>query len=163
MYNRTKQCLKLQYYQHKATEIISDSKKLWGILNQVVGKMKNKGSIIPFVTVKGLKIHLPHRIANEFGKFYSTIGESMACKITQGQYNIDYYLAKMPRNITSLVMRSTNITEIEHIIRKLPNKTSYGHDNISNTLLKQLSPSISFALNKIFNQSIAQGIFPNAM
>ena len=38
-----------------------------------------------------------------------------------------------------------------------------GIHNISNTLLKQLSPSISFTLNKIFNQSIAQGIFPNAM
>ena len=163
MYNRTKQCLKLQYYQNKATEFITDSKKLWGILNQVIGKMKNKGSIIPFITVEGLKIHSPHRIANEFGKFYSTIGESMAPKITQDQHNIDYYLSKMPRNITSLVMRSTNVTELEHIIHKLPNKTSCGHDTISNSLLKQLSPSISFALNKIFNQSIAQGIFPDAM
>ena len=80
MYNRTKRCLKLQYYQHKATELISDSKKLWGILNQVIGKTKNKGSIIPFTTVEGLKIHLPHRIANEFGKFSSTIGESMASR-----------------------------------------------------------------------------------
>ena len=131
-------------------------------MNQVIGKMKNKGGIIPFITVEGLKIHSPHRIANEFGKFYS-IGESMASKITQGQHNIDYYLAKMPRDVTSLVMRSTNITEIEHIICKLPNKTSYRHDNISNTLLKQLSPSISFTLNKIFNQSIAQGKFLNAM
>ena len=130
---------------------------------EVIGRMKNKGSIIPFILVEGLKIHSPCRIVNEFGKFYSTIGESMASKITQGQHNIDYYLAKMPRNITSLVMKSTNIIEIEYIIRKLPNKTSYGHDNISNTLLKQLSPSISFTLNTIFNQSIAQGIFPNAM
>ena len=87
----------------------------------------------------------------------------MASKITQGHHSIDHYLSKMPRNISSLVMKSTNITEIEHIIQKLPNKTSYGHDTISNTLLKQLCPSISFALNKIFNQSIAQGIFLNAM
>ena len=84
MYNRTKRCLKLQYYQNKATEFITDSRKLWGILNQVKGKMKNKGSIIPFITVEGLKIHSPCRIANEFGRFYSTIGESMAPKITQG-------------------------------------------------------------------------------
>ena len=134
-----------------------------GCLNQVIGKMKNKGSIIPFITVDGLKIHSPCRISNEFGKFYSTIGESMASKITHGHQNIDYYLSKMPRNISSLVMKSTNITEIEHIIHKLPNKASCGHDTISNTLLKQLSPSISFTLNKIFNQSIAQGIFLDAM
>ena len=84
MYNRTKCCLKLQYYQNKDTEFINDSKKLWGVLNQVIGKMKNKGSIIPFITVDGLKIHSPGRISNEFGKFYSTIGESMASKITKG-------------------------------------------------------------------------------
>ena len=105
-------------------------------MNQVIGKMKNKGSIIPFITVDGLKIHLPCRISNESGKFYSTIGESMASKITQGHHNIDYYLSKMPRNISSLVMKSTNITEIEHIIHKLPNKTSCGHDTISNIILK---------------------------
>ena len=123
MYNRTKCCLKLQYYQNKATDFINDLKKLWGVLNQVIGKMKNKGSIIPFITVDGLKIHSPCRISNEFGKFYSTIGESMASKITQGQHSIDHYLSKMPRNISSLVMKSTNIIEIEHIIRKLPKKT----------------------------------------
>ena len=33
----------------------------------------------------------------------------------------------------------------------------------SNTLLKQLSPSIPFALSILFNQSIDQGIFPSAM
>ena len=136
---------------------------MWGVLNQVIGKTKNKGSIIPFITVDGLKIHSLCRISNEFGKFYSTIGESMASKITQDHHSIDYYLSKMPRNISSLVMKSTNITEIEHIIHKLPNKTSYGHDTISNTLLKQLCPSISLTLNIIFNQSIAQGIFPDAM
>ena len=81
----------------------------------------------------------------------------------QGQYNISHYLSKIPRNIGSLVMRSTNSLEIENIIQRLPNKTSHGHDNISNALLKQFSPSISFALSIVFSQSIDQGIFPSAM
>ena len=70
MYNRTKRCLKLQYYHNKATEFINDSKKLWGVLNQVIGKMKNKGSIIPFITVDGLKIHSLCRISNEILFYY---------------------------------------------------------------------------------------------
>ena len=57
VYNRTKRKAKTEYYQNKAAEYISDSKKLWGILNQVIGKSKNKGSIIPYITVDGLKIH----------------------------------------------------------------------------------------------------------
>ena len=52
---------------------------------------------------------------------------------------------------------------MESIIKELPNKASHGHDNISNTLLKQLCPSISFPLCAIFNQSLVTGKFPEAM
>ena len=155
--------MKLIYFQNKAVEFASDSRKLWRLLSQIIGKTKNKGSIISYITIDGLKTHTPNKIANEFGKFYSTVGERMASKIVQGQYNISHYLSKIRKNIGSLVMRSTNSLEIENIIGRLPNKTSHGHDNISNALLKQLSPSISFALSIVFNQSIDQGIFPSAM
>ena len=55
------------------------------------------------------------------------------------------------------------VLEIECIIRQLPNKTSHGHDKISNKLLKDLSCSISLPLCSIFNQSITEGKFPDAM
>ena len=35
MYNKTKRCLKLQYYQHKATEFISDSNKTMGYFKPI--------------------------------------------------------------------------------------------------------------------------------
>ena len=66
-------------------------------------------------------------------------------------------------NTKSLVLNKTNVKEIESLIKKLPNKTSYGHDSISNVMLKQLSASISFPLMIIFNQSIIQGKFPSSM
>ena len=53
--------------------------------------------------------------------------------------------------------------EIEKIIKLLPHKTSYGHNKVSNTLLKSLSTSISYPLQVIFNQSIYQGVFPDKM
>ena len=132
-------------------------------MNQVIGKSKNKGSIIPYITVDGLKIHSANRIANEFGKYYSTLGESMAAQITQSHYDIDHYLSKIPRNLSSLVMSLTSIEEIEKIIHELPNKSSHGHDTISNILLKKLKTSISYPLKLIFNQSITQGMFPESM
>ena len=63
----------------------------------------------------------------------------------------------------SLVMRCTSITEIEDLIRRIPHKVSYGHDRISNSMLKNLCTSISYPLQVIFNQSIDQGIFPSKM
>ena len=56
-----------------------------------------------------------------------------------------------------------SVREIERLINSLPNKTSYGHDKVSNTLLKSLCTSISYPLQIIFNQSIYQGVFPDKM
>ena len=41
-YNKAKHQAKIQYYQNKASEFITDSKKLWNILNQVIGKSEIK-------------------------------------------------------------------------------------------------------------------------
>ena len=84
-------------------------------------------------------------------------------KINKGHYDINHYLSKIPRNISSLVIRSTSVYEIEKLIHELPNRSSHNHDQISNILLKELNLSVSFLLNIIFNQSISEGRFPAAM
>ena len=61
------------------------------------------------------------------------------------------------------MLRCTTVTEIEDLIRQMPHKVSYGHDRISNSMLKNLGTSISYPLQVIFNQSIDQGIFPSKM
>ena len=47
------------------------------------------------------------------------------------------------------------------IIKTLKCKTSYGHDGISNNLLKKLEPVLSTPLTLIINQSLNTGIFPD--
>ena len=49
------------------------------------------------------------------------------------------------------------------MIVSLLNKTSSGHDGVSNILLKALNESISYPLSIIFNQSLNQGVFPDLM
>ena len=49
-------------------------------------------------------------------------------------------------------MKFTTQDEIKRLITKLPNKTSCGHDKISNSLLKSLVNSIAYPLCNIFNQ-----------
>ena len=99
-------------------------------------------------------------IAEEFAKFYSNLGESLATKITPGSEPAENYLSLIPRIVNSLVLGETNASEIEKIIDHLPNKSSSGHDGISNILLKK---SLSHPLGIIFNQSIASGCFPDMM
>ena len=69
----------------------------------------------------------------------------------------------IPRTVDSLALHATSLSEIEAIIRSIPNKTGYGHDKISNVILKSLNEAISLPLCRIFNQLISEGRFPDLM
>ena len=78
-------------------------------------------------------------------------------QIKPGKKSIDDYIGNILRTL------NTTPTEIENIITSLPNKTSYGHDRVSNKMLKSFNQAISQPLSQIFNQSIQEGKFPEQM
>ena len=135
------------YYNSKCKEFCNNTKILWKLINQTIGKCKSGGSIIHYITVDGLKTYQPKKIANSFGEFYSNLGKNLAASITPGSRDINYYLQKMPRSLNSLVLYETTRTEVGQIISKLPNKTGHGHDKISNILLKDMGKSLSYPLS----------------
>ena len=141
----------------------NNTKKLWELVNRTIGKQKNTGSIIPYITHDGIQIHSPDCIANAFGKFYANLGSNLANQISPGITKINDYLKQIPRSLNSFVMTLTTKGEVENLIKSLPNKQSCGHYKISNTMLKKLNEALSFPLIGIFNQSIIQGVFLNLM
>ena len=163
IYNQTKRAMMKKYYSDKSSEYRTNTKKLWELMNSVIGKNKNKGCSISHLTVEGVKIFNKKMIAEEFAKFYSNLGESLASKITPGFKPAEHYSSLMPRIVNSLDFSETNATEIKKIIDRLPNKASSGHDGVSNILLKKLGKLLSYLLGIIFNQSIATGCFPDMM
>ena len=102
-------------------------------------------------------------IANSFGDFYARLGSNLANNMSSSTTSIDEYISRIPRQLNSIILRPTTVHEIDKIIRELPNKSSHGHDEISNITLKALRTSIIFPLCHIFNQSLADGIFPEKM
>ena len=128
-----------------------------------VSKCKHRGSIIPYITVDGLRKYDPTEILNHFGTYYSTMDAELAAKIKPGKATAFDYAKSIPRNLNSIVLKETSVGEIENLISGLANKSSSGHDNMSNVMLKQLNQSISYPLALIFNQSIQQGLFPDLM
>ena len=129
----------------------------------MIRKRSHAGSIIPYITVDGIKVTNSSDIANNFGKFYSTLGENLAQKIPRSKIDINDYLAKIPRNLHSMVLFPTSHSKVDKVIAKLPSKTSSGHDDISNILLKSLRTSLSYPLTIIMNQSLDTGVFPDRM
>ena len=69
----------------------------------------------------------------------------------------------MESNKTSLFLSPTCQQEIKKIVSSLPSKSSSGHNNISNVLLKEIIDQISQVLVEVFNKSMTQGEFPSIM
>ena len=153
----------ISYYRRKIQENTTNTKKLWKVINNIIGKYKHSGSIISYITIDGVRKYDPDTIANEFGHFYSHLGPNLANKINKSEKSIEEYMSKIPNSLHSLVLHSTSALEIEKIALALPNKTSCGHDKISNQMLKSIIPAILTPLSIVFNQSIVTGKFPQKM
>ena len=134
---------KEEYYKKNCSEFKRNTSKLWKMINRITHNMNDKSSAIEYLKIGDLDIYDTKLISEEFAKHFSSVGSRYANKITNPNTTFTQYLAKIPNNPTSLFMSPTNITEIEKIIEKLPNKTSKGHDDISNALLKRLKTSLS--------------------
>ena len=65
-YNRLKHTVQKAYYARKVKEFRHKTKDLWKIINNIIGKNKHRGTIIPHITVNGIKTYNPKVMVNEF-------------------------------------------------------------------------------------------------
>ena len=62
-----------------------------------------------------------------------------------------------------MYLTHTSEHKISKLIESLENKKSYGYDQISNTLLKELCPVITMSLSIVYNKSLNKGVIPTNM
>ena len=72
-------------------------------------------------------------------------------------------MQQLQSNKSSLFLEPTCKKEIKQIVSTLPSKSSSGHDNISNILLKEIIDPLANVLVDVFNKSMVTGIFPSVM
>ena len=159
---KVKRHAKKQYYIDRCTEYCSNTRQLWKTINRLVKTTNDKSTIITSLKseTRSANITDPKQIANRFGSYFSNVGQQFAQNIPPTEKNINDYLNLIRLNQQSLYFAPTTPTEIECLIRKLPNKRSHGHDNIDNIILKNIASSISDILSLVFNDSLIEGQFP---
>ena len=125
---KLKRISKINYYKNKCEEYKRDIRKLWHMINSCIGKTNNKSTIIDHLHVENIDITDSKKIANEFGRYFSTVGDHYASKIKDHNKNIESYLKVIPRNTKSIFLNPTTNEEIQSLISKLPNKKSSGFE-----------------------------------
>ena len=161
--NKAKRYSKISYYVQKCNEFRNDSKKLWSMINNVVGKSNNKNCVIEKLSVNNIESTNAEIIVNKLAQHFANIGKCYADKIQKSNTDIDDYISRIPRNVKSVFIRPVTESEIEKIIVKLPCKSSSGWDGLSNKLLKNIKESLLLPLKIIVNKSLEEGIFPESM
>ena len=138
-YNRLKHHAMLTYYLEKCNAYKNNvKKKLWQLTEKVCGKTYNKTNIITNIKFNNIDYYSSNTICNLFGDFFANVGKNMAKKIPTPRQSIEKYIDKIVRNPNALYLFPTNRVEILWLINHLPNKTSWGHDEINNLLLNKL-------------------------
>ena len=101
-----------------------------------------------------------NEIANEFNRYFISIGHSLSEKI-QSVHSSEEYLGQK----ANTVFKFTVVNEecIDKIIKKLKSKSSTGYDNISNKLIKHARTILVKPLTLLANQIIHTGEFPRQL
>ena len=140
-------------------EYKQNGRKLWQLINRIIGKENNKKNTIESLKIDNMIIYDSESITNSFNKYFSTVGESLARQQTSKTPELEAYLKSLNQHHTSMFLHPTTTNEILALIKNLPNKRSSSYDNTSNLLLKSLATQISVPLEIILNKLIEQGIF----
>ena len=136
---------------------------MWGLINEISGKKNDKTGVLDYLTIDGVKDYNAKRICNRFAKYFASVGENFAAKIPTASKSAHDYLKLLQTSQASLFLYPTDVKEVVALVSKLPNKSSSGHDNISNILLKKLIQHIAPVLVEVFKKSMTMGEFPTVM
>ena len=105
-------------------------------------------------------IHDPDLIANKFNEYFINIGRTLSERIISVHNYKDYLPISCDNRF---VFKSVEEAYILEIMNKLKNKSSYGHDQISNKLIKRAKEILAKPLTYLVNQMMATTYYPNAL
>ena len=148
------------YYKNQFQKFKQDSRKTWGMIKSILNKKTSK-TFPEYFKIDEHNVYDKSVIAEGFNKFFASIGEDLSSKI-KGPSNKSFtqFLRKSTCNFQFSPVSSVDVL---NVISKLPSKTSMGHDDISNKVMKPIKHAISEPLALIINQSFLSGIFPDKL
>lgn len=139
---------------------INNSKNLWYLINEKLGKTNKKNNNINFIfDENNVKISDPNKISNCFNAFFSNIGLELSNKIPKPA-NIELKLP--PVNPNTIFLSPTTKFEVLNIIKDMKIKCS-GVDDINTKTVIFLANFIVEPLVHIINLSIEKSIWPDAL
>ena len=148
---------KRMYYLRLFTLHKNDIQKTWCLINSTITN-KSKGKLHCEFDLDGKVITNSDEIADAFNEYFVNIGRKLSCQIIPVHKHSHYLDNETKKRMKLEVVNEDNINEA---INRLKNKSSYGHDEISNKIIKRAKNSLIQPLMLIINQMLMTGKFPS--
>ena len=149
--------LKSDYYDLIIEEAGTDTRKLWGIINELIDRKQCRHKMPNRFIIDGKSVRDKKNIAEAFNIYFSSIGTDMANQIpdTPG------YESYLETN-RSWVFELSEMTEegVLKIMKEQQPKLSCGVDTINNKIVKSCSQELAKPLTIVINKSIRDGKVP---
>lgn len=150
---------KASHYRLIFTNFKNNTKKIWQTINELKGNFHN------IDTIKSLQydnkiLNDPSDISQAFSNYFSRIAPDLDTNLPSSNKNPrDYLKGNYPN---SMVLPIITTHEMNVVIKSLNNKNSDIND-ISAYIVKRNSDHFSVPLTILFNQSVANGTFPDIL
>ena len=147
----------IEYFQKH----LNNAKKAWTGINTILHRKKKQKISDIFLNVDGKLVTDQKTVSKLFNNYFINVADNLAKKIPKPSTKYQDYL-KNP-NEHSIYLHETTPDEVQKIIDKLdPNKAAdiYG---ISTKLVKDGGLVMTEIITFLFNMSISQGKFPDAL
>lgn len=146
------------FYQNILKHDRSDSKLVWNIINEIIGKPSQIKNNINMIRNKaGITINQKPEICNELTDFFVNVGKNLEVK----QLKLKKSFPNKNNTIIndSIFFKPIDKDEISRLLNKTKNYNSYFENDLTNYILKNISNSISLSLSIIFNKSLTTDIY----
>ena len=153
---------KKQYFHNYFQSNISNMKKTWAGINEVINRGRKKIKKIPALkdAKSGLLIHDPKKLPSILNKHFASCGATLAAKLPHSERHFSEFLAYRPKTFYFLPVTPG---EVESEISLLPLGKSHGVYSCPVSFLKVSKCFISQPLTDIMNTSILEGTFPKKL
>lgn len=149
---------KCTYYGDKFDAAVSDCRRTWRIINNIVKPgTKRRDEIM--VEVDGDMLCDPVRVSNAFNNYFTNIGASLASEIHH--VNVDP-LDFVDRKNNSFMFFPTTAEEVKSIIMKFKSKQCELND-IPSFVYKKVAHIIAPVISHLVNESFTHGHFPTCL
>ena len=152
---------KKNYFKEKFDMHRNNGEKNWETIGEIL-KNKNRKTTVTdtFITSNGKTCTDKTETANNFNKYFTTVGNTLAANLPQTGNDPTELIESNPDNFFCV---PATPAEINNIILHSKSNKSTGFDNIDSYIVKQIAPQIVNQLADIFNKSFLTGIVPSKL